>query len=209
MKRRLSFLLGFLVGPCVLFAAENQTEALPPSTATKAESIVLGGGCFWCLDAAYRLVPGVVSVESGYSGGRSRNPSYREVCSGDTGHAEVVRVVYDSSVVSLQRLFELFWKVHDPTTLNRQGNDVGTQYRSVIMFSSPQQKLAAEQAIKAAAPRFSDPIVTEVSPLGEFWRAEDYHQDYYTKNPGQGYCQAVVRVKVDKMRKALAKEPGH
>lgn len=206
--KRLPFLLGLLVSPCVLFAAESGGPAAVQGASAKAESIVLGGGCFWCLDAAYRLVPGVVSVESGYSGGRSRNPSYREVCAGDSGHAEVVRVVYDSSKVSLQRLFELFWKVHDPTTLNRQGNDVGTQYRSVIMYSSPAQKLAAEQAIKAAAPRFSDPIVTELSPLGEFWRAEEYHQDYFAKNPGQGYCQAVVRVKVDKMRKALAKEPA-
>lgn len=168
------------------------------------ESIVIGGGCFWCLDASYRLVPGVVSVECGYSGGSTENPDYREVCTGETGHAEVVRIVYEPAKISLSRLLELFWQIHDPTTLNRQGNDVGTQYRSVIYFSTPAQKLIAEQSVREASALFSSPLVTEIGPLAKFWPAEAYHQDYFAKNPTQGYCRNVVRPKIDKMRKLLS-----
>lgn len=178
-------------------------EGAPAPSAPKKDSLVLGGGCFWCLEAAFELVPGVLSVESGYAGGATSNPTYKEVCGGATGHAEVVRIAFDPQKVSLDRLFELFWKIHDPTTLNRQGNDVGTQYRSVIFAQDQQQAQAARVAIQTAQSHFSDPIVTEVAPLDTFWRAEEYHQDYYEKNPSQGYCRYVVKPKVEKMQHEL------
>lgn len=180
--------------------------ALPMTTSaaeTKTETLVLGGGCFWCLDATYRLMPGVKDVVSGYAGGSVPNPTYREICTGETGHAEVVKVVYDPAQVSLEKLLEFFWTVHDPTTLNYQGNDHGTQYRSIILYTSEAQKTAAEKAIAAEQKKLSDKIVTELVPLKEFYAAEDYHQDYFRKNPGQGYCQFVVKPKVSKARKAL------
>jgi len=170
---------------------------------TKTETLVLGGGCFWCLDATYRLVPGVQDVVCGYAGGSVPNPTYRQVCSGDTGHAEVVKVVYDSAQVSLEKLLEFFWTVHDPTTLNAQGNDHGTQYRSIILYTSDAQKAAAEKAIVAEQKKLSGKIVTELLPLKDFYPAEEYHQDYFRKNPGQGYCQFVVKTKVDKAKKTL------
>lgn len=179
---------------------------LPMTTSaaeTKTETLVLGGGCFWCLDATYRLVPGVKDVVSGYAGGFVPNPTYKAVCSGETGHAEVVKVVYDPALVSLEKLLEFFWTVHDPTTLNYQGNDHGTQYRSIILYTSEAQKAAAEKSISAEQKKLSDKIVTELAPLKEFYAAEDYHQDYFRKNPGQGYCQFVVKPKVLKARKAL------
>jgi methionine-S-sulfoxide reductase len=174
------------------------------ATDKKTETLVLGGGCFWCTEAAYELVPGVKDVVSGYSGGHVKNPSYQEVCTGTTGHAEVIRIEYDPAVVSIERLLELFWVVHDPTTLNRQGNDIGPQYRSVIYYANDAQKQAAEAARAAAQKDFGDPIVTEIAPLGVFYKAEGYHQDYFRKNPNEGYCRYVVRSKVDKMKKALA-----
>jgi len=174
------------------------------ATDKKTETLVLGGGCFWCTEAAYELVPGVKDVVSGYSGGHVKNPSYQEVCTGTTGHAEVIRIEYDPAVVSIERLLELFWVVHDPTTLNRQGNDIGPQYRSVIYYANDAQKQAAEAARAAAQKDFGDPIVTEITPLGVFYKAEGYHQDYFRKNPNEGYCRYVVRSKVDKMKKALA-----
>lgn len=180
--------------------------ALPMTTSaaeTKTETLVLGGGCFWCLDATYRLMPGVKDVVSGYAGGSVPNPTYREICTGETGHAEVVKAVYDPAQVSLEKLLEFFWTVHDPTTLNYQGNDHGTQYRSIILYTSEAQKTAAEKAIAAEQKKLSDKIVTELVPLKEFYAAEDYHQDYFRKNPGQGYCQFVVKPKVSKARKAL------
>ncbi len=177
---------------------------MPAATDQKTETLVLGGGCFWCTEAAYELVPGVKRVVSGYSGGRTKNPTYDEICTGTTGHAEVIRIEYDPSVASLERLLELFWVVHDPTTLNRQGNDIGTQYRSVVYYSNDTQKQAAETARTAAQKDFRDPIVTEIAPLGVFYEAEKYHQDYYKKNPNEGYCRYVVKSKVDKMKKALA-----
>jgi len=171
--------------------------------AAKLETLVLGGGCFWCLEGAFEIVPGVVDVENGYAGGDVQNPSYKQVCSGDTGHAEVVRITYDPIKVSIERLFELFWKVHDPTSLNRQGADAGTQYRSIILYATEAQKKAAEAAIAKEQPLLSRPIVTQVVPLVNYYRAEEYHQDYFQKNPTQGYCQAVVRPKVEKVRKEL------
>ncbi|MFT3867772.1 MAG: peptide-methionine (S)-S-oxide reductase MsrA [Nibricoccus sp.] len=179
--------------------------AFPMTTTaeTKTETLVVGGGCFWCLDATYRLVPGVKDVVSGYAGGSVPNPTYRDVCSGATGHAEVVKIVYDPAQVSLEKLLGFFWTVHDPTTLNYQGNDHGTQYRSIILYTTDAQKIAAEKAIAAEQKKLSEKIVTELVPLKEFYPAEDYHQDYFRKNPGQGYCQFVVKPKVSKAQKTL------
>lgn len=169
------------------------------------ETITLGGGCFWCIEAAYQRVPGVVSVESGYTGGAIENPTYQEVCSGASGHAEVVQVTFDTEKTSLSRILELFWVIHDPTTLNRQGADVGTQYRSVIYYTSEAQKAEVERQITAleASKLFADPIVTEVSPLPTYYAAEAYHQNYYNQNPTQGYCSYVIAPKLEKLEKAL------
>jgi peptide-methionine (S)-S-oxide reductase len=163
----------------------------------------LAGGCFWCLEAVFDQVKGVESVESGYAGGDTENPSYREVCNGNTGHAEVVQVHYDGNVVSYQDLLNVFFGIHDPTTLNRQGADVGTQYRSAIFYHNENQKDIAEKLIKDLEMQkiFDKPIVTEVVPLDKFYMAEDYHQEYFAKNPYQPYCMAIVSPKVSKFRK--------
>ncbi len=167
------------------------------------EIATLAGGCFWCLEAVYDDLKGVESVESGYMGGQTANPSYEDICGGDTGHAEVVRVTFDSGVVSFREILEVFFVIHDPTTLNRQGNDSGTQYRSAIFQHSPGQKATAEQVIAnlTAAKIYDDPIVTEVAPASVFYVAEDYHQEYFRRNPHQSYCAYVVRPKVAKFRK--------
>ncbi|HKG90759.1 MAG TPA: peptide-methionine (S)-S-oxide reductase MsrA [Gemmatimonadaceae bacterium] len=172
-------------------------------TAARSETAIFGGGCFWCLDAVYRQLRGVARVESGYAGGDSPRPSYEEVCTGMTGHAEVVRVTYDPSVVTYRDLLDVLFTIHDPTTLNRQGADVGTQYRSVIYYLSPEQQGEAERAVAEleAEGRWDDPIVTAIEPAPEFYAAESYHQDYFARNPGQGYCRAVVAPKVAKARK--------
>jgi peptide-methionine (S)-S-oxide reductase len=169
------------------------------------ETATLGGGCFWCLDAVYRGIKGVTKVESGYAGGTLANPSYEQVCSGRTGHAEVVRLMFDPSVISFRELLDIFFVIHDPTTLNRQGGDVGTQYRSVIFYHDDTQRAVAEAAIREleASERHDDRIVTELAPAPAFFVAEPYHQDYFTQNPGQGYCRAVVAPKVAKARKAF------
>lgn len=165
--------------------------------------LVLGGGCFWCTEAVFDRVRGVLDVESGYSNGQVQRPSYEQVCSGDTGHNEVVRLVYDPSIVSVRQLLGIFFATHDPTTLNRQGNDVGTQYRSAIYFTQPEQERVARELIAelAQARLFGAPIVTEVLPLDNYWPAEAYHQDYYAQHPNQGYCAFVVGPKVAKFRK--------
>ena len=170
-------------------------------TAHSAEkaSIVVGGGCFWCVEAVYDGVPGVLDVESGYAGGTVENPSYDEVCSGRTGHAEVVRISYDPALTNDEKLLELFWKAHDPTTLNRQGADVGTQYRSVILYANEKQRDAAVASKSKAQQSFQNTIVTEISPLTTFYPAEKYHQDFYEKNPQHPYNQAVIRPKLDKL----------
>lgn len=173
------------------------------STAPAGREIAtLAGGCFWCLEAVYDRMKGVESVESGYMGGRPANPTYEQVCGGATGHAEVVRVTYDPAIVSFRDLLEVLFVIHDPTTLNRQGNDSGTQYRSAVFYHTPQQKADAEQIIArlTADKVWGDPIVTEVAPASSFYRAESYHQDYYSRNPGQPYCQYVVAPKVAKFR---------
>ncbi len=171
-----------------------------------AEIATLAGGCFWCLEAVYDQAKGVSSVESGYMGGKNADPTYEQVCSGRTGHAEVVRITFDPAVIPFRELLEIFFVIHDPTTLNRQGNDVGTQYRSAIFIHSPEQKRTAEEVIAAFAQEkvYDRPIVTEVVPAGPFYVAEDYHQEYFARNPSQGYCTYVVGPKVAKFRKQFA-----
>jgi peptide-methionine (S)-S-oxide reductase len=166
------------------------------------ETATLAGGCFWCLEAVYQEVPGVETVVSGYAGGHVDDPSYRQVCGGGTGHAEVVQMTFDPGMVSYRRLLEIFFTIHDPTTLNRQGADTGTQYRSAIFFASPEQEATARELIAEleAEEVFDDPIVTEVEPLGTFYPAERNHQDYYRQNSAQPYCQVVIRPKLAKYR---------
>ena len=167
------------------------------------EIATLAGGCFWCLEAVYNDLKGVESVESGYMGGKTANPSYEDVCSGETGHAEVVQLSFDPKSVSFKEILEVFFVIHDPTTLNRQGNDAGTQYRSAIFYHSAAQKAAAERVIAdlSAGKIYDDPIVTEVVPASKFYAAEAYHQEYFRRNPAQPYCAFVVRPKVAKFRK--------
>jgi peptide-methionine (S)-S-oxide reductase len=169
------------------------------------ETATLAGGCFWCLDAVYRLLKGVSSVESGYAGGHVDNPSYKDVCSGTTGHAEVVRITFDPSVISYRDLLNVFFTIHDPTTLNRQGGDVGTQYRSAIFYHSDAQKATAEEVIAELARNgvWDDPIVTEVAPVANYYGGEGYHQNYYAGNKDQPYCAVVIAPKVAKARKAF------
>jgi peptide-methionine (S)-S-oxide reductase len=172
----------------------------------RTETATLAGGCFWCLEAAFERLQGVVSVIPGYAGGQTVDPSYRAVCTGTTGHAEAVQMTFDPVVVSYRELLEVFFSVHDPTTLNYQGNDVGTQYRSAIFYHSPEQKQEAERVIGelTSAAVWPRPIVTEVKPLNEFYPAEEYHHQYYRRNPEQGYCQVVIAPKLDKFRKKYA-----
>ena len=171
------------------------------------QTITLGGGCFWCTEAVFVAVKGIEDVQSGYSNGHTIRPSYEQVCSGDTGHNEVVKLVFDPARISLQEILQIFFLIHDPTTLNRQGNDSGTQYRSGIYCSTPEQEAVARDFISelVSSGVYSRPIVTEVLPLDNYWPAEDYHQDYFENNPGQGYCMAVAAPKVAKFRKTFAR----
>jgi peptide-methionine (S)-S-oxide reductase len=169
------------------------------------EKAILGGGCFWCLEAVYQLVEGVTKIRSGYTGGANPNPTYEEVCSGMTGHAEVVEVTYDTAKISYKDILSIFFDIHDPTTLNRQGNDTGSQYRSVIYYLDESQKVIANEMIASIAHKWKDPIVTEVTKLNDFFEAEAYHQDYYRRNPGSSYCFFVVRPKVEKFLKKNSK----
>lgn len=176
----------------------------PPSPiASASEYATLGGGCFWCLEAVFERVPGVKSVVSGYAGGHTENPTYKAVCGGDTGHAEVVQIQFDPRAITYEQVLDLFWQAHDPTTLNRQGPDVGTQYRSVIYYHDESQRVAAEKSKAAAGKQFARPIVTEIHALPRFYRAEGYHQDYYRNNPNQPYCRMIIRPKLDELRKGL------
>lgn len=168
------------------------------------EIATLGGGCFWCLEAVYQELKGVVHVESGYAGGHVPHPTYEQVCDGTTGHAEVVRIEFDPGVISYREVLEIFFTIHDPTTLNRQGNDVGTQYRSVIFHHSPEQQETARQVVACMASVWDAPIVTELSPAPTYYKAEDYHQNYFREHPLQGYCAFVVAPKVAKFRKVFA-----
>lgn len=190
------------------------TATVDDRTAVR-EIATLGGGCFWCLEAVFDGLEGVTSVASGYMGGQTATPTYEEVCSGRTGHAEVVQITFDPALVSFKEILEAFFVVHDPTTLNRQGNDVGTQYRSAIFYHSPEQKRAAEETIARldGAKLWSAPIVTELAPASAFYEAEEYHQEYFARNPYQPYCRAVVAPKVQKFRKQfldkLKKKPAN
>ncbi len=177
------------------------TENVTPTSqdSHKLEIATFGTGCFWCSEAVMERLDGVVKAESGYMGGDVEAPTYEQVCSGRTGHAEVVNVTYDPTKITYDQLLQWFWKMHDPTTLNRQGADTGTQYRSVIFYHSEEQKKLAEASRDRAQADFRDPIVTEITPAGVFWKAESYHQDYYRNNPRQGYCRAVIAPKLDKL----------
>jgi len=195
-------LLASLTGIGSIHAAEmNDTKS-----SSHVETAVFGGGCFWCLDAQFKLVNGVKSVVSGYAGGTTKNPTYEQVCSETTGHAEVIQVEFDPAVVTYADLLRKFFHAHDPTTLNRQGPDVGTSYRSIILYRDANQKAVAEAVRSEAQKDWPDPIVTEIVPLQAFYRAEDYHQDYFAKNPTQGYCRIVVAPKVKKFEKLLQEE---
>ena len=164
----------------------------------KNKSAVFGGGCFWCTEAIFKMVKGVASVTPGYAGGHIDSPTYSQVCSGSTGHAEVIKVDYDPDQISYEDLLEVFWQAHDPTTKDRQGNDVGTQYRSIILYQGEDQKRMAEESMAKlnASGIFKKPAVTEIEPLGEFYKAEDYHRDYFANNPNQPYCRAIIAPKV-------------
>ncbi len=171
--------------------------------AVDSEQITLGGGCFWCLEAVYELVDGVLEVESGYSNGQVANPSYEQVCGGRTGHAEVVRVRFDPARISLREILEIFFSIHDPTTLDRQGNDVGPQYRSGVYWHAPSQEPVVRSVWAEANAAHGGRVVTELQPVANYWRAEDYHQHYFAKHPNQGYCAFVVAPKVEKFRKTF------
>src|SRR3989344_2746633 len=170
------------------------------------ESATFGGGCFWCTEAIFQRLKGVASVSSGYAGGSKEKPSYEEVCSGTTGHAEVVRILFDPKIITYRDLLEIFFATHDPTTVNRQGNDVGAQYRSAILYENEAQKKAAEKIIKEINEKgaFAKPIVTELAPLEQFYEAEQYHRDYYNANRGQPYCSFVIAPKLEKFKKKFA-----
>jgi peptide-methionine (S)-S-oxide reductase len=197
---------------CLLFPSispgqSNKTPA-KMETGKSYETATFGAGCFWCVEAIYLDLKGVIKVTSGYSGGSVENPTYKQVTSGTTGHAEVVQLVYDPSQVTYPELLEVFWKTHDPTTMNRQGADVGTQYRSVVFYHSPQQKELAETYKKRLndSGAWDHPVITEISPYSAFYKAEDYHQNYFRLNPEAGYCKFVIQPKVEKFRKAFGEK---
>lgn len=168
------------------------------------EAIVLGGGCFWCLDASFKLIQGITGVVSGYAGGSEADADYYKVGTGATGHAEVVEVTFDTAIISLTEVLDIFWAIHDPTTKDRQGNDVGPQYRSVIFYANNDQKAVAAASIVAVQKLWDDPVVTELLPLEKFYPAEQYHQDYFANNPEQGYCQIIINPKLQKLRQKFA-----
>lgn len=203
IKHTMKQLMAFLFFLALAMTAGAQTNQSKKNMSESLQLATFGGGCFWCTEAVFLDVKGVKSVVSGYAGGAVKNPTYREVCSGLTGHAEVIQIAFDPAVVSYTDLLEIFWNTHDPTTLNRQGADVGTQYRSVVFYHSDEQKQAAELYKKQldASKVFKSPIVTEISPIPVFYKAEDYHQNYFALNPEQGYCQYVIRPKVEKFKK--------
>lgn len=208
-----------MAGICILFiafikltsCAQNNNNNKPiiednMITDIKLDTATFGAGCFWCVEAVFQQLKGVITVESGYSGGNTKNPTYKEVCTGTTGHAEACQITYDPSVISFTELLEVFWQTHDPTTLNRQGGDIGTQYRSVIFYHSEEQRLLADdmKARLTVAGIWKDPLVTEIVPFREFFKAEDYHQEYYFQNTTQPYCSAVITPKLEKFRKVFA-----
>jgi len=187
-----------------VLALSFSTVVAMNAVSAKTESLVLGGGCFWCTEAAYEILPGVKDVMSGYAGGKEPNPTYEQVCAHATGHAEVIKIDYDPAVVSREKLLDYFWHVHNPTQVGGQGNDHGPQYRSIILYSTPEEKAAAEKSRAEAGKTFRDPITTEIVPLVKFWPAEKYHQDYFRLNPHAGYCSYVIAPKVKKLKAELA-----
>jgi peptide-methionine (S)-S-oxide reductase len=196
MKRRALLLCVFAF---ISFAMTSAAES-------KTESLVLGGGCFWCTEAAYEILPGVKDVVSGYAGGKEPNPTYEQIGTKKTGHAEVIKIDFDPAVVSLEKLLEYFWQVHNPTQVGGQGADHGPQYRSIILYANAEQKAAAEKSHAAASKVFRDPITTQIVPLEKFWIAEKYHQDYFRLNPHAGYCSYVIAPKVKKLKAQIAEE---
>ena len=211
MKKIISTLVvGFILISCTDYKTNPKKELKQDKTKQinkiGMDTITLGAGCFWCVEAIFDDIKGVESVVSGYAGGTIKNPGYKEVCTGRTGHAEVCQLTYDSEIVSLAKLLEVFWQVHDPTTLNRQGGDVGTQYRSAIFYHNEEQKEVATKILNKLNDEqvFLNPIVTEITAINNFYPAEDYHQDYFELNGGNPYCKAVVRPKVDKFKKTFS-----
>jgi peptide-methionine (S)-S-oxide reductase len=216
------FLTGALITLATLFScaqkqktkkdiSKNMTTNTNGAVNTATDTATFGNGCFWCTEAIFQQLEGVVSATSGYSGGQVNNPTYKEVCTGTTGHAEVLQIVYDPAKITFDELLEVFWQTHDPTTLNRQGNDVGTQYRSVVFYHNNEQKEKAEK-YKAELDKsgaFNNPIVTEISPFSKFYAAENYHQDYYNQNGSQPYCNIVIRPKVEKFKKVFKDKLKH
>jgi peptide-methionine (S)-S-oxide reductase len=191
---------------CWLILSMNAAVDPSPSPSVVAtQSATFGGGCFWCLEAMFKTLDGVVKVTSGYAGGSVPHPTYQQVCSGKTGHAEVIQVEYDPRKISYPKLLEAFWGAHNPSTLNRQGPDVGTQYRSIILYQDENQKQAAEKSKQEAAKHFKKPIVTQIVPLEKFYPAEDYHQDYFQRNPNASYCTLVIEPKLDQFKKSRPK----
>lgn len=188
----------------ISFAQSKDTKTMTNTT----ETAIFGAGCFWCVEAVFQQLNGVISVQSGYTGGTKDNPTYKEVCTGTTGHAEVCKIVFDPSKITFTELLEVFWTVHDPTTLNRQGADVGTQYRSAIFYTNEEQKVLAEKYKKELdkSGAFENPVVTEIVQASEFYPAEDYHNNYYNDNPNQGYCSMVIRPKVEKFKKVFGEK---
>lgn len=200
MKKFISLLLS-----AAAFVAVAADPIKPMTNETnKTELATLGGGCFWCMEAVFERLPGVKSVTSGYAGGHTEFPTYAQVCSHTTGHAEVIQIAFEPAKITFEKLLDTFWEAHDPTTLNRQGADVGDQYRSIILYHSEAQKAAAEKSKAAAAKHFSDPIVTQIEPLKKFYPAEVDHQDYYRLNPNAGYCRVVIKPKLDKLEQKHA-----
>ena len=202
MKPIILLLSGLLLSPSV---GSAQTKPMNQST-NATETATLGGGCFWCTEAVFRMLPGVKKVTAGYAGGSKVNPTYKEVCTGLTGHAEVIQIEFDPAVVTYEKLVDTFWDAHDPTTVNAQGPDAGTQYRSIILYSSPEQKAAAEKSKRHAQSHFGSPIVTEIVALHHFYPAEGYHQDFYRNNQEYPYCRAIILPQVEKMEKKLHQE---
>jgi peptide-methionine (S)-S-oxide reductase len=208
MKRRLALSLLLFIIPTLAscepekpMTAADKAPAKMPEVPAGAEVATLGAGCFWCIDAAFRQLDGIHSVTSGYTGGQVKNPTYDDICTGESGHAEVVKVVFDPAKIPFEKLLAWFWDLHDPTTLNRQGNDVGTQYRSAIYYHSEAHKKIAEASKAAAQANFKDPIVTEITPAEEFYPAENYHQNYYAENKSKNpYCRFVVAPKLKKLK---------
>jgi len=198
MKRLL--VLTLLITAMMHNLAADPSPAPSPTTPPASATAVFGGGCFWCMEAVFQNLPGITKITSGFAGGTTPNPTYDQVCSGRTGHAEVLQITYDPAKVTYNQLLDLFWRAHDPTTLNRQGADSGTQYRSIILTSSPEQASEAEASKKKAAAQFPDPIVTEIKPLVAFYPAENYHQNYYNENKDKNpYCQVVIAPKLKKL----------